>query len=68
MESRFAFSPDLVVTTPLDDVIEETYGRISGGFSLAINRQVRLSLAGMTVVGADRLDTYDIYGELSVAF
>jgi uncharacterized protein YhjY with autotransporter beta-barrel domain len=68
VESRFAFSPDLVVTTPLDDVIEETYGRISGGLSLVINRQARLSLAGMTLVGADRLDTYDIYGELSVAF
>ncbi len=68
VESRFAFSPDFVVFTPLDDVAEDTYGRISGGLSLAINRQATVSLAGMTLLGADRLDTFDLYGELSVAF
>lgn len=67
LESRFAFSP-FVVMTPLDDVAEDTYGRISGGFSLAVNRQVQLSLAGTTLIGADRQDRYDLYGGVSVTF
>ncbi len=68
VESRFSFSPDFVVTTPLDDVAKETYGRISGGLSLMLNRQAQFSLAGMTLVGADQVDRYNLYGQLSVAF
>ncbi len=68
LESRFAFLPNAAVMTPLDDVTEDTYGRISGGFSLAVNRQVQLSLAGTTLIGADRQDRYDLYGGVSVAF
>lgn len=68
IESRFAFSPSFVVMTPLDDVTEDTYGRISGGVSLALNKQVQLSLAGSALVGADRQNRYDFYSGLSVAF
>lgn len=68
LESRFAFMPDLVVFTPLDDVAAETYGRVSGGIEFTINRHTQLSLAGMTLIGADRNNQFNLYGTLSVAF
>lgn len=68
VESRFAFAPNALVYTPVDDVGEDTYGKITGGVSLAITRQAKVSLAGSTFIGSDRLDTYDLYGELSLAF
>lgn len=68
VESRFAFAPNAILYTPVDDIGEDTYGKLSGGVSLAIGKQTKVSLAGSTLIGSDKLDTYDVYGELAVAF
>lgn len=67
-ETRFAFAPEQPVITPLEDVAEDTYGRISGGITLAAHDRADLSLAGSALVGADRRNAFHLYGTLSIAF
>lgn len=68
VESIFSLSPNATVFTPVNDISEDTYGRISAGINLSINKQARVSLAGTTLIGADKLDRRAVYGEVSVAF
>lgn len=67
-KSWFALSPSSAVFTPLDDVKEDTYGKVTAGMTFAVNDQAQLSLLGTTLIGADRVDTYGVYGGLSIRF
>ncbi len=66
--SRFAFSPDRPILSPLDDVSEDTYARFSAGISTAASERLRFSFAGTARFGSEQPDHYGLHGQMALSF
>ncbi|MBY0455380.1 MAG: autotransporter outer membrane beta-barrel domain-containing protein [Burkholderiaceae bacterium] len=67
LQSRFSFSPQMVMT-PLNDNTADTYGRVSAGVNVALRKDVKLTFSGTTLLHTDRLKRHNAYLGLSVDF
>lgn len=66
--THFSFNPDDTLRTPLDDVAGRSYGRLSGGINLSLNKHSQVSLAAATLIDHPQVDRYQVQGQLHLSF